>query len=103
MITAADREDMIAAVLGCFRSGEDKRLKVSGIVLSGGIMPAAPMMEQLNRARIPVLLARSDTYDVATSIHDMTVKIRPRDKEKIAAAVKLIRDNVDLESILRGI
>ncbi|MCX5695270.1 MAG: AAA family ATPase [Candidatus Omnitrophica bacterium] len=102
VITPGDREDMIMTVLSCFREKNAKRLKASGIVLSGGITPEQPIMNLLYKAQIPILLAKSDTYDVATSIHDLTVKIRPRDKEKINAVVKLIKDNVDLNKILKG-
>jgi BioD-like phosphotransacetylase family protein len=48
-------------------------------------------------------LARHDTYTVASAIHDMTVKIRPRDNEKISKIEEMIKKNVDLEAILRGI
>lgn len=102
MITPGDREDMIMTALSCFREEDKKRLKVSGIVLSGGITPEQPIMNLLHKAQVPVLLAKSDTYDVATSVHDLTVKIRPRDTEKIDAVVKLIKDNVDLNRILKG-
>jgi BioD-like phosphotransacetylase family protein len=102
MITPGDREDMLMTALGCFRDSDEKRLKVCGIILSGGIMPDAPIMNLLTKAQIPVLLAEEDTYDVATTIHDMTVKIRPCDKTKIDAVVKLIKDNVDITSILKG-
>ncbi len=103
IITPGDREDMIMTVLGCFCEGNNKRLKVSGMVLSGGITPGQPIMSLLEKAGIPVLLAKSDTYDVATSVHDLTVKIRPCDKDKIDAVIKLIKDNVDLKKILKGI
>jgi len=103
MITPGDREDMIMIALSCFRETDKDKLKVCGIILSGGITPEVPMMNLLSKAQIPVLLAKSDTYDVATAIHDLTVKIRPCDKEKIGAVVKLIRENVDFKKILRGI
>lgn len=103
MITPGDREDIIMTVLGSFRGNEDGRLKVAGIVLSGGITPEAPIMHLLSKAQIPVLLAKQDTYDVATSIHDLTVKIRPRDADKIDAVIKLIKDNVNLDKIAREI
>ncbi|MDP2940837.1 MAG: AAA family ATPase [Candidatus Omnitrophota bacterium] len=103
MITPGDREDMIMTALGCFRESDDKRLKVSGIVLSGGITPDQTIMNLLIKAQIPVLLAKSDTYDVATSIHDLTVKTRPRDTAKINAVIKLIKETVDLDKIFRGI
>ncbi len=103
MITPGDREDMIMTALGCFRESDDKRLKVSGIVLSSGITPDQTIMNLLAKAQIPVLLAKSDTYDVATSIHDLTVKTRPRDTAKINAVIKLIKETVDLDKIFRGI
>jgi BioD-like phosphotransacetylase family protein len=59
-------------------------------------------MNLLSKAEIPVLLAKSDTYDVATSIHDMTIKIRPQDSEKINAVKKLVKDNVNFDKILKG-
>jgi len=102
MITPGDREDMVMTALGCFREGNDKKLKVSGIILSGGITPDEPIMNLLEKAQIPVLLARSDTYDVAMHIHDLTVKIRPRDTEKVNAVIKLIKDHVDLDAIAKG-
>ncbi|MCG8430216.1 MAG: AAA family ATPase [Candidatus Omnitrophica bacterium] len=101
MITPGDREDMIMTALGCYRETDEKRLKVSGVVLTGGIQPEKPIMDLLRKASIPVLLAAADTYDVATTIHDLTVKIRPCDREKINAVIKLIKDHVQVEKLLR--
>lgn len=102
MITPGDREDIIMTVLGCARES-DKRLKVCGIILTGGMTPGESIRDLLNKAQIPVLSTEADTYDVATVIHDLTVKLRPQDKEKVNAVVKLIRENVDLDRIMRGI
>jgi len=102
LITPWDRQDLIETALKCFRHSDNKKLKISGIVLSGGNIPEQGIMDALNKAGIPVLLAKADTYDVATTIHDLTVKIRPRDTAKVANAVKLIKDNVDLNTILKG-
>ena len=103
MITPGDREDMIMTALECFRSGEVNRLKIAGIILTGGIIPEPPIMSLLNKAQVPVLLSKQDTYDVATVIHELTVKIRPRDTEKINAVIKLIKEHVDLEMIIKEI
>ncbi|MDD5465180.1 MAG: AAA family ATPase [Candidatus Omnitrophica bacterium] len=103
MITPGDREDMINIALNCFRDSGSKKLKICGIVLTCGITPQGPIMELLAKAEIPVLLADSDTYDVATCVHDLTVKIRPCDTEKINAVVKLMKENVDFNKILKGI
>ncbi|MCX5700328.1 MAG: AAA family ATPase [Candidatus Omnitrophica bacterium] len=102
MITPGDREDMIMTVLSCFSEIDKKKLKICGLVLTGGITPEQPIMNLLSKAGIPVLLSKLDTYHVATILHDLTVKIRPNDLEKIETVVKLIRRNVDLERILRG-
>jgi len=103
LITPGDRKDMIMAALLSYRADSKEKLRVSGIILSGGIIPSPRIMDLLHKAGIPVLLAKTDTYTVASCIHDLTVKIRPQDANKINAAIELIKDNVDLESILRGI
>jgi len=103
IITPGDRKDMIKAALLARRQDNKERLKVCGIILSGGIAPGPEIMEALNKANIPVLLAKADTYAVASCIHDLTVKIRPLDTVKVNAAIKLIKDNVDLERIAKGI
>ncbi len=102
LITSGDREDIIMTALGCYRQETKESLKVSGIILSGGIMPGPPIMDLLNKAGIPVLAAKDETYAVASLVHDLTVKIRPTDASKINAVVKLVKDNVDLETILKG-
>jgi hypothetical protein len=103
LITPGDREDIIIAASGCFRDADEKRLKICGIVLSGGIIPEESIMNLLKKAQIPVLLAKTDTYSVATCIHDLTVKIRSKDSDKINAVIKLIKESVDLDKILKGI
>ncbi len=103
LITPGDREDMIMTALGCYRDDDKERLRISGIILSGGILPDKSTLDSLNKSGIPVLLAKNDTYDVASTIHDLTVKIRPCDTAKINAVIKLIKGNVDLDAILKGI
>lgn len=100
MITPGDREDIIMTVLNCYKDAENTSLKVSGLVLSGGITPEKPVMDLLYKANIPVLFSKSDTYTVGSLIHDLTVKIRPIDAEKIKTVIKLIRHNIDLDMIL---
>lgn len=100
LITPGDREDIIMLALTCFRESDVKMLKVSGIVLTGGMVPSQPIMDLLNKASMPVLKALGDTYTVASCVHDLTVKIRPKDSVKINTVIKLIKDNVDLDTIL---
>jgi len=103
LITPADREDLVMAALQCFCDANKQKAKICGIVLTGKSNPDTTIMKSLKQTNIPVLLAERDTYSVASSIHDLTVKIRPDDTEKIEAAVKMVGNYVDLESILKKV
>ena len=103
LITPGDRKDMIIVALKTFREPNKERLKISGLILTGRLIPSQTIIDLLIKAKIPVLLAKGDTYTVASLIHDLTVKIRPQDTTKINTAIKLIKDNVDLDKILKGI
>jgi BioD-like phosphotransacetylase family protein len=48
----------------------------------------------------PVLLAMDDSYKVASTVHDLTVKTRPADTEKISLIRDLIAANVNVKKIL---
>lgn len=97
VITPGDREDIIKLTLELYARG----CKIAGIVLTGDMLPTEDFINQMQQATIPVLVSRCDTYGVASAIHDLTVKIRPTDKEKIETVKKLIRDYVDLDLIMK--
>jgi BioD-like phosphotransacetylase family protein len=103
LITAGDADDMIKAALGEFRDADKTRLKISGIILSGGLLPDKPIMDLLADSKIPVLIAQADTYSVSYCIHDLTVKIQPENTIKIKTAVEMVKKYVDLDKILKGI
>ncbi len=102
LITPGDREDMIITALNCYREKDKEKLRISGIVLSGENLPDKPILDLLSKVKIPVLFAKSDTYSAAAQVHDLTIKIRPRDTAKISAAVNLIKNYVDMDTILKG-
>jgi len=100
LITGGDREDMILASLSCYFAKTLEGVRISGIVLTGNIIPHKSIMNLVEQTRIPVLLAKSDTYSVVSSIHDLMVKIRPQDKEKIEAVERMVKKHVELDNIL---
>jgi len=102
LITPGDREDLIMTALGCFRKCDEKRLKVGGMVLTGGIIPDPEIMSLLCKAGIPVLSGKADTYSVANRVHDLTIKLRPKDTNKLNTVVNLVKEYVDLDKILKG-
>ena len=52
---------------------------------------------------IPVLLTAEDSYQVASKVHDLTVKTRPVDAEKISLIRDLIAKNVNVDKILEAL
>jgi dethiobiotin synthase len=102
LIVPGDRRDIIAAALNSFSDEDNNKLKISGIILTEGIKPEEGLMELMQRTQVPVLIAQEDTYDVATLVHDLTVKIRPADKDKIDRAINMVKESVDLNRILKG-
>ena len=103
MITGGDREDMLRAALDCYREKDKGRLRISGVILSGGFVPQKNIINLFKEKSVAVLLAKADTYSVASLVRDITVKIRPQDKEKIDTVKGLIHDNVSLDRIIKKI
>jgi len=99
VITPGDREDILRLALDSHK----QKCRISGLVLTGDLMPVDEFISQIRDAGIPVLLAKQDTYTVAYKLHDLTVKIRPKDREKIELVKQMIHDYVDLDMILKRI
>ena len=77
--------------------------RMAGIVLTGNLRPAPAVLKIIRLMPVPVLLAKQDSYEVAAKVHDLTVKTRPTDAEKISIIRDLIAKNVDLEKILKAL
>jgi len=69
--------------------------RLQAIVFTGGIQPQEETMELIRRTDIPVLAVDADTYETASRISDILVKIRISDQEKIELACNLVRRHVD--------
>jgi len=102
LITPGDREDIIMTVLMAHLLKKPKRkISISGIILTGGIVPNEKIMRLIESADIPVLLSKEHTYKVSSEIHDLAVKIGPLDKGKAIIAENLVTDYVDVDRILK--
>ena len=100
VITPGDRDDVILAAIAS--AGLSGQQGISGIVLTQDILPHPKILELLAQTEIPVIAARSDSYTVASQIHNMTVKTQPQDQDKIPVIKKLIQDHVDMEQLLKA-
>ena len=103
IITAGDRTDLIEAVYRMHMREKGKRDKLTALVLSGGISPSKTILDKYKKAGIPVILSKFHTYKTAESIHDIVVKIKPEDAQKIRWAIELIENYVDVDGIINAI
>jgi hypothetical protein len=101
LITPGDREDIVLAACTSLDSPGPERMV--GIVLTGGLRPSTEVLKVIRAMPIPVLLASQDSYEVAAKIHDLTVKTRPSDAEKIALIRDLIARSVNVPRILAAL
>jgi len=101
LITPGDREDIIVTAWTALAAPSEQRL--AGIVLTGNLRPNASLLKVISTMPIPVLLTDQDSYEVASAVHDLTVKTRPADAEKISVIRDLIAKNVDLRRILAAL
>lgn len=98
LITPGDREDIIlAAATGL---AWQQKGNLAGIVLTGNLRPSPEVMKSIRAMPFPVLLAKPDSYEVASKVHDLTVKTRPNDAEKISLIRDIIAKNVNVKKIL---
>ena len=108
IIIPGDRDDMINAVCevhaGVFQSGGVKRrYNISGIILSGGLMPDENTLKVLESSGIMVLATEEDTYSIASRIHSMIVKLKPQDADKIKIIVDMIEKYIDIDKVLANL
>ncbi|NOS71048.1 MAG: AAA family ATPase [Verrucomicrobia bacterium] len=101
LITPGDREDIVLAAAAAIEANPKDRM--AGIVLTGGLKPSASVMKVIREIPIPVLLAQEDSYQVASTVHDLTVKTRPKDVEKISLIRDLIANNVNVKKIVESL
>jgi len=84
-------------------TSRDRRFKVAGIILTGGMVPDVKIVDLLKKSKIPVLLSPNDTYTVAGKIETLICKIEKTDKDKILQATRLVKKYVDVELIIRNL
>jgi BioD-like phosphotransacetylase family protein len=49
------------------------------------------------------LLARAESYQVASKVHNLTVKTRPNDAEKISLIRNIVATNVNVKKIIESL
>ena len=98
MIMPADREDLIETAAAPNETGAPTKL--SGVVLTDDIRPSNRVMKIIESMPYPVLMTPEDSYQVASTVHDLIVKTRPGDVAKIALIRDLVKTHVHVSSIV---
>ncbi len=101
LITPGDREDIVLAA--CTSMDAQNGERMAGIVLTGDLRPSSYVLNLIQKMPIPVLFTAQDSYQTASKVHDLTVKTRPTDAEKISLIRDMIAKSVNVEKILDAI
>jgi len=103
LLTPGDREDLILAGLLAGRLAGQQQDSLSGIILTGGIKPHKSIQNLIQRSNIPVIAVKEETYQTASKVHDLLVKIAPGEEKKIKLARKMVRQYVDIDYIVNNL
>ncbi len=99
LITPGNREDLILAALSHALAGDESQVLLTGIVLTGGILPHRNILNLVRKTDFPMITVREDTYTTTARITNLVLKLKPEDIEKIRETQKLIEEYVDVDRI----
>jgi phosphate acetyltransferase len=104
VITGGDRADVVLACLASVRSGAFPN--IAGILLTGGLEPPEPvarLIGGMRRTAVPVIGVAADTFTTATEVNALGGAIRAGNDRKIATALGLFEEHVDLPELVKRI
>jgi len=103
VITPGNRTDLLSLLIKIHIGHYRTQKKISGIILTGGLVPKRRVYNMLKKIDIPILLSRDDTYEAASRVHDLTVKIKSRDKNKVKLAIDMVEKYVDINRVIKNL
>lgn len=99
LITPGNRDDLIMAALSQRAAGREQSM--AGIVLTCGEHPHPSVMNLVRKSEIPIIVVEEDTFETASRMHGLIVKIRAGDTEKIAELERLTEQYLDIDGLLK--
>jgi BioD-like phosphotransacetylase family protein len=100
VITPGDREDIILGALSWNLSESSQKNQISGLILTGNQRPAGFVNRVIRKSNVPVIQTQLDSFQTASRVHDMTVKIQVSDQAKIALSQDLFDTYIDFDYIM---
>jgi len=73
---------------------------MAGVILTGGLRPSETVLQAIRSMPVPVLLAKADSYQVASRVHNLTVKTRPTDARKISLIRDIVARHINVKKIV---
>jgi BioD-like phosphotransacetylase family protein len=98
LITPGDREDIVLAACASLEMRDGP--KMAGIVLTGGLRPNDNVLKILQHIEAPFMLAKDDSFEVASKVNNLIVKTRPADSEKISLIRDIVAKHVNVKRII---
>lgn len=99
LITPGNREDLILAALTQSLTGDQDAVSLSGIVVTGGILPHRNILELIKKTEFPLILVKDDTYTATSKITSLSFKIKSEDTVKVRETQKLVEEYVNVDKI----
>lgn len=99
VITPGDRADII---LGALQANISKNYpKISGIVLTGGLLPEEPILKLIDglSSVVPIISVQGGTYHVTNSIGTIRPRIYAENTEKITTSIATFEKHVDTDKL----
>lgn len=100
LICPGNREDVIFSALSGWVLGLTNKYHLSGIIATYGKKPPKKIIDVIDRANIPLILVKEDSFNTARAISSMIFKLRAEDKPKIQKTEALIEKYVDIDRII---
>lgn len=99
VITPGDRADIILGALQANVSANYP--KISGIILTGGLIPEEPILKLINGVSeiVPVVSVGSGTFKVANKIGGIKSRIYADNKQKVTTSISTFEKYVDIDRL----
>ncbi|MEM6517345.1 MAG: phosphate acetyltransferase [Bacteroidota bacterium] len=100
VITPGDRADIILGALQANLS--DNYPSISGIVLTGGLIPEPSILKLLKgfQTHVPIISVQQGTYETTNLVGNIKSKIYAESKQKITTSISLFNAHVNGELLL---
>lgn len=104
VIVPGDRADILIAAYASLHARTYPN--IAGILLTGGFIPVSTvtkLLEGFGAFPLPVLKSNDDTWNTALKVEHIKAQIYPHSERKIALAMGLFNDSVDIEELSKNL